>query len=406
MHNINNTTIANAVNAIFALGYAEELKGIASAQYAFGTYAEQDYRAVMSALYSVRTSIVSLQFVSPDTPVADTPKDGSLESNDAGLPDEREAERRDLLKKALLTHALLERSLESLAEKARKDTEKAGNRTHDGGRFRFNLSYGSREFKAYGDSWEDYLNDMAARSTPGSQWLKKIDAAREMSFPLVDAQQALNALPHLFGEDEMVALSHKAWAKLVDSFALYGEAMKRHEQEQAAFNAGDQDDHAKAIFSNQCTNFRRETRDAQYWASRFMEPVALLAVIGAPAYLTDSPYWRTHEAKRKALKAESEAAEAEAMAAEAMAKALQVKASMRLMDALELQDQAEADLAAMRAAMNARREARNTQAVKVQQEPVSVVGTQAEGLADVSVAVCGPRITNTKGGQPLVKRTH
>lgn len=374
-----NKHIQYAVRAMFAMDKAEELKGLEVAPYKFGLFAEQDYKASNSMYWHVARDIITLQRVETKA-LQDQPKEGSLEANDNGVSNEREEERLDLLKKATLTLAILARANESLAERARKDSEKVGNKTEDGSRLRFNLNYGGKAFKPYHLDFDEFCVKMLEDAEPGSVWAMKIEAARSTVFPLVDATQAMNALPKLFSDDEVEELSIKAWDKLIESFAKFGQFMEMHNKDVAKYNAlHTKDAAASKEFDRVCRQFNRDKRNCEYWVKRFMEPIALLSVTGMPNHVINTPYWRAEVAKAKAAEAEVATMEAEAKAAEAISKVNQIKATMALLDADELMSEAEAMLLMARAEMKARMKVR----VKRAAEAVASAEPKAEPKAEV-----------------------
>lgn len=387
--------IALAVKAVFALNLSSDLT-IPMSKYEFGLFAEQDYRVVNSQWWSTAMDIVRLQKVDVK-PLTDKPREGERNHEDskALMSNEQEEERLALLKRATLLLAILSRAAESLAEKARKDSEKVGNKTEDGGRIRFNLNYGARQFRPYHKEFNEFLKDLTVDAEPGSPWAAKIEEAHTVQFPLVDATQAMSALHELFGDDQVEELGHKAWAKLLESLALYGEAIERNAKACGVYNASDKTEADTKLFAAAGKTFRRETKDAQYWAERFMEPTALLASTGTPSWLINTPFWRAEAAKVKAMEAEAEAMEAEALATEAMAKTLMVKANMKLQDALELQDEMEAELAATRAAMRARKAAREAKATAVIQQSATMV--EPAPLTNARVNNLAPRVITQRG---------
>lgn len=113
--NVSKTTIASAVAGIFNLSKQDEIARSIPNEYQFGVFAELDYRVLMSHLWQLRSDIVMLQKFDA-APLADAPRAGARDHKDSSTgADEREEERLELLRKACLAHALIERRLESLA---------------------------------------------------------------------------------------------------------------------------------------------------------------------------------------------------------------------------------------------------------------------------------------------------
>ena len=95
---MNRTNIANIVNAIFTLGFDKNIVDLAEPKYyEFGLFAQQDIKALASALWTTRTQIVGLMFVE-DRALQDQPQAGSLESNDTGRGDENAEERAEAVR--------------------------------------------------------------------------------------------------------------------------------------------------------------------------------------------------------------------------------------------------------------------------------------------------------------------
>jgi hypothetical protein len=352
----NRTQIANIVNAIFAMAKNDDIKNLATPkEFEFGLFAQQDIKALMSALYSKRIELVKLQYVA-DKPLFDgQPQDGSLEANDSGVPDEYAEERAVEIKQVAFELAIIERRIKSLEMQAAEESEEAGNKTQDGGRIRFNLK--TRQFKPYMDSFEDYLIKAKAEAKPNTAWLAKIEKCQEtIVLPHVTAQDAIDQFKDMTDDSFVTKVSDKAWERMLERFEEAGQELTRHDFVMAQFNNlsdADRKDQMPLI-AEENKEFKYNMKQHSWWIDNvFLEPIALLAHEGAPKHIINSPEWRTHEARIKAAEAQANAQEAMAATAEAEAMILQCNANMALFTARQMQIQMEQKLAQQQAMMNA-----------------------------------------------------
>lgn len=336
MNTINRTQLSLTVTAIFANGLNDILKGATFTPYESGLFAEQDYRTIISMRASVRWDLVVMQDGS-DVPAMDAAKEGSMAANDTGADSEMEIERREVLKEAMLCHAVLERHLETVAKTAASDTEEAGKRTTTGGRY--TISKKGREFRAYGDTFEEYLIGLKAGATPGTSWAIKIDRAFELvgHFPLVSAQEATDMFPDYFEDENVRKVSLKAWEKLLDCFARDAELTQAHAHDMATYNAlsAEWQKTGASEIAVACKEYKRAHKSNLYWITRFMEPWQLLCATGIPAELVDSPEWRTAEAEVRVAKAKAKLAETNANLMELEALNMEAEAHLALRAARE-----------------------------------------------------------------------
>ena len=346
---INHTRIARIVNAVFSDGdLPSKLKGMASpVPYELGLFAEQDYRAGVSAIYTLRSMIIRLMDVEALLkPLQDQPAEGSLESNDLGTESDTDIERREALKEALYAHSVIERHLESLAKQARNDLEEAGSKTADGGRLRFNLK--TKQFQAYCGSFEDFIKDAFVSAKPGTRWYYQLDAAKSLTFPFVSAQEAADMYSSYFEDEALVKVSSKAWDKVMDSLEAMGQDIADHESLLMQYNALDKEHQtagAKSDLAVACKEYKQTMRNHEYWVNRFLSPWALLMHLGAPAELLNSPEWRTKEAEIRTRAARAQMADVQATITETQAGMAEMEANMALM-------QMRKQMAEMQAAMN------------------------------------------------------
>lgn len=337
MTNTNRTRMSLIIAAIFDADLNNRIKAMEATPYQVGLFAEQDYRAGVSVLYTIRMDLVRMQD-GADMPLQDVPKDGSLEANDTGTESDVEIERRTLMAQACRAHAVIERHLESLAKQAASDMEEAGKRTTSGGRYV--IASSGRKFRAYCGSWHDFIIDLKANATAGSSWMLKIERAEELvSFPHVSAQDATDEFMDYFEDANVLKTSGNAWDKLLDRLEVRGTLLRDHEHLTAAFNAMDdvQRNAGKSEFAVACRDFKRELKNNDWWLERMLEPWALLLATGAPKDLVNSPEWRTKEAELRAAKAR--------------VKLVEVQAEMLELEALNAETEAMLALKAARARM-------------------------------------------------------
>ena len=316
MNTINRTRIANIVKAVFSMSLDEKFSNMPVVPFTpDGVLADQEYRALVSMIYSVRLDIVRLMDGS-DKPLQDNPRDGSLATRDHGTSSDFEIEREFLLHDALRCHSILERHAQTLEEKACKDAEEAGFRTNDGGRYR--IVRKSREFRGFLNTWDDFLLDLKSKAIAGSSWAIKIDKAGDLVFPLVSAQDATDEYLKYFEVDNVTKVSQNAWEKLLDGFERYGALIIAHSNTMCEFNdlPSEFKERAKSLVATENYNFRQESKNSEYWINRFMEPWALLCHVGVPKALIDSPEWRAAAAHKRAATARAKVAEINAQALE------------------------------------------------------------------------------------------
>lgn len=339
------------------------LRNMRQLPYEFGVFAEQDIRALMSAIYVLRREYVSLQYVE-DRPLQDQPKAGSLEANDTGRGDEQAVEREAALADIAYEMAVLERHLESLDKQARSDLEEAGQSVQSGGRMsimRRNMTY-----RSYVNSIEDWFRDEKARAQAGSRWMMKLDQAQEtLVMPRIDAQTANEEYRQYVSDDRLDRLSHRAWEAIRELLVELGTELDRHEKAYALLNAD------LALVNDAYSNIEERKRNADivkaemaaedrlhrdnlnrplWLLGKRFEPVALLAHTGVPVEFMNTPEWRAKESELRAQEAKAKVQEAQAsmmemqanmMELEANTMLLQVRAQMAEMQKAMAQQQAE-----------------------------------------------------------------
>ena len=316
MNTTNRTIIAAQVKALFTLDLDTKIFNMEVVPFiADGVIADQEYRALVSMIYTVRSDIVRLMN-GDDKPLQDVDKPGALGTSDNGTVSDFEIERGVLLASALRCHAVLERHSETLAEKARKDSEEAGRKTDDGGRYR--IARKGREFRGYLNTWDEFLLDLKSKAVAGTAWAIKIAHAEELVFPMVSAQCATDEYLEYFEDENVTKVSLKAWDKLLDAAETYGTLLIEHERTMGDFNELPKEfkERAKSEIAIENVNFRQESRNSEYWINRFLEPWALLCHTGAPKALVDSPEWRTAAAYKRVSAAKAKVAEVNAQALE------------------------------------------------------------------------------------------
>ena len=316
MNAINRTRISAIVKSLFSMGLDIKISSMETFPFIpDGVIADQEYRALVSMVYTVRSDIVRLMN-GADKPLQDVDKDGALGTSDNGTVSDFELERVSKLEAALLCHAVLERHAETLEEKARKDSEEAGLKTNDGGRYR--ISRKGREFRGFLNTWDEFLVDLKNKAVAGTSWAIKIAAAEELVFPHVSAQDATDQYLEYFEDENVEKVSHKAWDKLLDAAEAYGTLITNHEEAMANFNELPKEfkERAKSEVAIENAEFRQESRNSEYWINRFLEPWALLCHTGVPSNLVDSPEWRTAAAYKRVAAARAKVAEVNAQALE------------------------------------------------------------------------------------------
>lgn len=351
---MNRTNIANIVNAVFTLGHDETLINLATPKaYEFGLFAQQDIKALASALWTTRTQIIGLMYVE-DRALQDRPQPGSLEDNDTGRGDENAEERAEAIKILLHEQSIIERRIRSLELQAKEETEEAGRREHDGSRFKFNRTL--RPFTSFIETFDEWISKRKAEAQPNSPWLAKLEAAQELVPPHVTAQDAIDEFKDLVDASYVDKTSAKAWDRLLERFEMAGACIAKHDKYMADVNALTTSDleKMKPLIAIENREYRDEMRSHEWWLKTvLLEPVALLAHSGTPKILLDSPEWRTHVAKRKASDAQAKAQEALAQTAEAEATILQIEANMTLFNARKQLAATQAKLDEQLAQMNA-----------------------------------------------------
>ena len=139
---------------------------------------------------------------------------------------------------------------------------------------------------------------------------------------------------------------------------MHGEYLNEYEKFMERFNLSEK----TAEQSKAADKERRKINSLKRFTKRSLAntlgATELLKASDGLQQLIDTPVWKMHLAKKLAEAAQVEAAQADAQAAMAMAQVAQVKSNMQLMSSLELLDEAEAELAEVRAQFAARAKAR------------------------------------------------
>lgn len=360
-------SIKNVVAAIFNLGMEDDFTKLSKSKtaYKFGIFAEQDYRVVASLFWSFMGDWVSLQVGTAYKPPMDEARPGSREHADQKrvMDNSREEERQKKL--TLVRHAVacITHMQESLAEKAKDEKEKAGKKEEDGGRVRIrmgNASGESMEFRAYHQSPRQWIIDQRLTTEAGTLWACKLDdcEADIDNLPSVDIHASKKVVVAMFSEDQLEHSSGNAWAKLITKLEELGEYLNEYEKFMERFNLSEK----TAEQSKAADKERRKINSLKRFTKRSLAntlgATELLKASDGLQQLIDTPVWKMHLAKKLAEAAQVEAAQADAQAAMAMAQVAQVKSNMQLMSSLELLDEAEAELAEVRAQFAARAKAR------------------------------------------------
>ena len=347
-------------------------------QYEFGLFADQDIRVLVSMYYAQIFELVSLMPYD-DKPLQDMPKAGSLEANNTGVEDARSVEREEAIQESLKGIAIVHRHLLSLDERARKELEEAGRREADGGRQRFNLK--ARVYKSIVKSFEDVLIDMKMREPVSNQRrIAQIEQAMEYNLPYVSETDAGQAFVDYLDDERMERSAQRAWDNIIASLQdvsfeidQYSDVMEKLNAELAEAsqlrNAQDRKvacDSVKSRMVLARNEHRQNINYPQWLLKQRLAPTALLAHVGAPKSLIDSPEWRAEEAKLRAAAARAKAQEAQSQIVEMEALMLEQEANMGLMQVrrqmMEMQKAMAKQQAEFKAMMNPPKEAKPAKA--------------------------------------------
>lgn len=399
MTKFNRTPMSAVVNAVFSLSIKDKdgnqtrlldaFRNLQQMTYVPGLFPIQDVRVAKSILWGLRNAHVSLQYVSTK-PLQDQPQEGSLEANDTGRGDEQAEERNKAIDDNEYLQAVVERHLVSLQKQVRSDYEEAGERQEDGGRLRFKLHNAYRPSDEM-DALEDWYSKQLAQTPAGSRRYLQIIASQERLLdedehgetvallPHVGAQEANDVWNELVSDadDRFTKLANRDWdsirelltdlgnelyrhagvmAQLNDELAAVHEAYSERTAQQR--NAGP----VKAAMAIENTTHRENINRPLWMLGRKFEAVALLAHVGVPQDILNSPEWRAAEAKQRAAEARAKAQEAQAQMLEVEANMMEMEANMLLMESrrqlAEMQKAMNAQMAEMRALMNPPKEAK------------------------------------------------
>lgn len=361
MTKINRTPMAAVVNAAFSTSIKDRnevttpvvdiLRNLATPlAYEYGIFAEHDSRVLKSVLWGLRNEHVSLQYC-PDKPLQDEPKEGSLDANDTGKPDEHAVDRAAAFKENEYLQAVIERHLESLRKQVRSDLEEAGSRSVDGGRARFRMV----SSKPFGfddmDTLEDWYVKQLAQVAPHSRRHRQIEQSRETIYlPHISAQEAndawLSVVHDADGDNRLTKLANREWDSIRTLLLEVGMEQERHDSEMAKLNSELQAVHAKyhdrgtqalyagpvkAAMAVENTTHRSNINRPVWLLGRKFEAVALLAHVGTPQDILNSHEWRAKESELRAQEAQAKAQEAQAQMMEAQANMMELEANMLLM---------------------------------------------------------------------------
>lgn len=364
MTKINRTPIAAAVNGAFNTVIDNEVvKDIITrfsavpVAYEFGVFADQDIRVLLSMYYALIFEFVTLMPYQ-DVPLQDAPRAGSLEANDTGVEDRFAVEREAAIKDTLHGIAVIHRHLRSLDERARKELEEAGKTEYDGGRIRFNRK--QPVYKSLVKDFEEVLIDMKSREPRANvRRIAQIESAMEYNLPRVSETDAGQEFYDYLDEERMERSAQRAWDNVLQSLQevsfeidQYAGVMEKLNAElaEATQLRNPQDrrvatDSVKTRMALARNEHRQNINYPQWLLKQRLAPVGLLAHIGAPKALIESPEWRAEEAKLRAAAAQAKSQEVQAQMVEMEAMMLEQQANMGL---LQLRKQ----MAEMQKAMN------------------------------------------------------
>lgn len=364
MTKINRTPIAAAVNGAFNTVIDNEVvKDIITrfsavpVAYEFGVFADQDIRVLLSMYYALIFEFVTLMPYQ-DFPLQDAPRAGSLEANDTGVEDRFAVEREAAIKDTLHGIAVIHRHLRSLDERARKELEEAGKTEYDGGRIRFNRK--QPVYKSLVKDFEEVLIDMKSREPRANlRRIAQIESAMEYNLPRVSETDAGQEFYDYLDEERMERSAQRAWDNVLQSLQevsfeidQYAGVMEKLNAElaEATQLRNPQDrrvatDSVKTRMALARNEHRLNINYPQWLLKQRLAPVGLLAHIGAPKALIESPEWRAEEAKLRAAAAQAKSQEVQAQMVEMEAMMLEQQANMGL---LQLRKQ----MAEMQKAMN------------------------------------------------------
>ncbi len=398
----NRTTIAATVNAAFRLNVADKIAEINHTPYVVGTFANFDYSIAVSMMWDVRTRLLSL--MPGNVTSADVPREGTYAAERNEHPDHRD--RMVERKNAEFAHSVLSRVEEHLAEKAKDELAKVQGEDITPTKF--------YEFKPYMSTKAAFSEDrrvwaLANLDKKGQEIqiakLDEFDRLDEADFEGagIGINDALDVFNKMVKEgDNLDRVAFNAWSKLRSNLVAYEDGFQKFEEARAFINTLNGDEGYYSSTMSKFAKINAEWNTKAFKLSRAIEnnltATPLLAHLGAPKDLINSPEWLTMLTEVETAKIEKDAMLLEAQIRQVKAKQRQVEVAKR-MAALqtEMDDILDPKAAAKRKAKAERKAAAKAVAKATPIHSVPPVSTSEPAPNGTKPNGSGVRITNNSG---------
>lgn len=354
MNAINRTTITAQVNAAFRLDVADKITAIKHEPYILGTFANFDYSIAVSMMWDVRTKLLSLM---PGTvTTAETPREGTYAAQRGEHPEARDRKvEREECETAI---SVLARVEEHLALKAKDETTKVKGEDITPTHFYEFRPYMSTTASFIADRREWVISNLDKKGAE-IQLARLDEMARldegDFKGAGIGINEALEKFHAMVAEGEnRERVAFNAWAKLRSNLLAYEDGFQKFEDARAFINALDGDE---AYYSSTMSKFAKinaEWNTKAFKLGRAIEnnlnATPLLAHIGPPKDLINSPEWATMVIQVETIAMEKDAMLLEANLRKVRAKKAQVDVAKRM---AALQAELEDELDPKRAAKKA-----------------------------------------------------
>lgn len=330
-------TIQMEVNAAFRLNIADQIAEIVHSPYVSGIFAAEDYRIGASMLSDARTRLVNLMPGYTKAQLEARPGSKLYIDRDAPLS-EFDLERRVELQEVQMTISVIEGVLEHLVKKANDEQKRVwveGGKKGDFWPFRPFITTFS-EVLAEKRTW---ANEELTGETL-EKYIAKLDEAASLSFSDfpgygMGVNAALSEFHKMLKEgDNVDRVSFNAWKKLRGNLAAWYQAYEAFEDERAVMNEFRPTDpgynSAMSEFSKINKLWNRQDFKLQAAIKNSLSCVNLLAHMGPPADLIQSPEWITEETKAATMKLARDNAKTMALIRQVEASKEQVKVAEML----------------------------------------------------------------------------